>query len=168
MPDLYRTLWPALRLLRPETVHGLALKALKLGLVPKAGGESDDAILAVRLWNQDFTNPIGLAAGFDKEAAAISDALSLGFGFVEPGTVTPLPQPGNPKPRLFRLDEDDAAINRLGFNNGGIDAALPRATSAKRNGVLGINVGVPAYVLSASANTVTVNGAVGVCFAALR
>ena len=120
MLDLYRTLWPALRLLRPETAHTLALKALKLGLVSKAGGGNDDPVLAVRLWNQDFDNPIGLAAGFDKEAAAISDAFSLGFGFVEPGTVTPLPQPGNPKPRLFRLDEDDAAINRLGFNSGGL------------------------------------------------
>ena len=145
MPDLYRTLWPALRLLSPETGHTLAFKALKLGLVPTARGESDDPILAVRLWNRDFANPIGLAAGFDKEAAAISDAFGLGFGFVEPGTVTPLPQPGNPKPRLFRLDEDNAAINRLGFNSGGLaDFAGNLAAYRKTHeggGPVGANIG---------------------------
>ena len=113
MPDLYRTLWPALRLLSPEFAHRLAFKALKHGLVPPVGGERDDPVLAVHLWNHDFVNPIGLAAGFDEDAAAISGAFGLGFGFVEAGTVTPLPQPGNPKPRLFRLDQDAAAINRL-------------------------------------------------------
>ncbi len=144
MPDLYKTLWPVLRLLRPETAHGLAFKALKLGLVPAADGP-DDPILAVRLWDRDFANPIGLAAGFDEDAAAMSGAFRLGFGFVEAGTVTPLPQPGNPKPRLFRLDEDGAAINRLGFNSGGLAGFTGRmaAYRAKRagNGPVGANVG---------------------------
>ncbi len=145
MPDLYRTLWPALRLLRPETAHGLAFKALKHGLVPAAKGDRDDPVLAVRLWTHDFANPIGLAAGFDEDAAAISGAFGLGFGFVEAGTVTPLPQPGNPKPRLFRLDEDDAVINRLGFNSGGLAGFAGRmaAYRAERPGgrPVGANVG---------------------------
>ncbi len=144
MPDLYRTLWPALKRLSPEAAHRLAVKALKHGLVPGGGGD-DDAILAVRLWNLDFANPIGLAAGFDKDAEAMAGALRLGFGFVEAGTVTPLPQPGNPKPRLFRLDEDDAAINRLGFNSGGLARFAGRmaAYHARRSfaGPVGANVG---------------------------
>jgi dihydroorotate dehydrogenase len=88
-----------------------------------------------------FPNPVGLAAGVDKDGRAIDGFFGLGFGSVEIGTLTPLAQPGNPKPRIFRLPEDRAVINRLGFNNGGLDGALPRAQSAKRNGVLGINVG---------------------------
>ena len=88
-----------------------------------------------------FPNPVGLAAGVDKDGRAIDGFLGLGLGSVEIGTLTPLAQPGNPKPRIFRLPEDRAVINRLGFNNGGLDGALPRAQSAKRNGILGINVG---------------------------
>jgi dihydroorotate dehydrogenase len=89
----------------------------------------------------DFPNPVGLAAGVDKDARAIPGWFALGFGSVEVGTLTPLPQPGNPQPRLFRLTEDHAVINRMGFNNGGLTAALPRAMAAKRAGILGINVG---------------------------
>ncbi len=145
MLDLYHTLWPALRRLRPETAHNLAFRALKLGLVPTAKGGNDDPVLAVRLWGLDFDNPIGLAAGFDKEAAAIPEMFGLGFGFVEPGTVTPLPQPGNPKPRLFRLDEDNAAINRLGFNSGGLADFAGNLAKYRRKrtggGPVGANIG---------------------------
>ncbi len=145
MPDLYQMLWPALRLLPPETAHGLAFKALKHGLVPSADDESDDPVLAVRLWNHDFDNPLGLAAGFDQDAAAISGAFGLGFGFVEAGTVTPLPQPGNPKPRLYRLDEDNAAINWLGFNSGGLAGFAGRLATYRAGrsggGPVGANVG---------------------------
>ncbi len=142
MPDLYRTLWPALRLLSPETAHRLAVGALKHGVA--RSGERDDPVLAVRLWGLDFANPIGLAAGFDKEAEAIGGAHGLGFGFVEAGTVTPLPQPGNLKPRLFRLDEDMAAINRFGFNSGGLAGFTGRMAayrSRRRAGPVGANVG---------------------------
>ena len=145
MLDLYQTLWPALRLLQPETAHSFAFKILKLGLVPTAKGESDDPILTVRLWNHEFDNPIGLAAGFDKEASAIFDTFGLGFGFVEPGTVTPLPQSGNSKPRLFRLDEDNAAINRLGFNSGGLARFAGNIAAYRRShsggGPVGANIG---------------------------
>jgi len=145
MLDLYQTLWPALRLLKPETAHSFAFKVLKLGLVPTAKGESDDPILTVRLWNHEFHNPIGLAAGFDKEASAIFDTFGLGFGFVEPGTVTPLPQSGNPKPRLFRLDEDNAVINRLGFNSGGLPRFAGNIAAYRRShsggGPVGANIG---------------------------
>ena len=145
MLDLYQTLWPVLRLLQPETAHSFAFKVLKLGLVPTAKGESDDPILTVRLWNHEFDNPIGLASGFDKEASAIFETLDLGFGFVEPGTVTPLPQSGNPKPRLFRLDEDNAAINRLGFNSGGLARFAGNIAAYRRShscgGPVGANIG---------------------------
>ncbi|MGN6377010.1 MAG: quinone-dependent dihydroorotate dehydrogenase [Sphingomonas sp.] len=98
-------------------------------------------ILATRVAGIDFANPIGLAAGVDKDAEAIDGFFALGFGSVEVGTLTPRPQPGNPQPRLFRLIDDRAVINRMGFNNGGLDAALPRISRARRRGVLGVNVG---------------------------
>ena len=97
--------------------------------------------LATRVAGIDFANPVGLAAGVDKDARAVDGFFGLGFGSVEVGTLTPLPQPGNPRPRLFRLPEDRAVVNRMGFNNGGLDAALARLRSAKRRGTLGINVG---------------------------
>jgi dihydroorotate dehydrogenase len=131
---------PLLFALDPETAHGLTIKALKMGIIPPAA--ADDPILATTLAGLRLPNPIGLAAGFDKNAEVPDPLLRLGFGFVEAGTVTPLPQPGNPKPRMFRLTEDRAVINRLGFNNQGLDAFVRRLrTRAGRPGVVGANVG---------------------------
>ncbi len=103
----------------------------------------DDPILAIRRFGLDFTNPVGLAAGFDKNAEVTAAALELGFGFAEFGTVTPRPQPGNPKPRIFRLPDQQAVINRLGFNNAGLEAAAVRATALIRGkrGIVGGNIG---------------------------
>jgi dihydroorotate dehydrogenase len=97
--------------------------------------------LAQRLWGLDFANPVGLAAGYDKDARVPDAMLRLGFGFVEVGTVTPRPQPGNPKPRLFRLEQDQAIINRMGFNSGGLDAACERLSRRIRSGIVGVNLG---------------------------
>jgi dihydroorotate dehydrogenase len=134
----------ALFALDPETAHRATIAALRLwGSVgaPFAGNAVSDAS-RVRLAGIDFPNPVGLAAGLDKNAEAVAGLFGLGFGAVEVGTLTPRPQPGNPKPRLFRLAEDEAVINRMGFNNDGIDAALARITAIRtRAGVLGINVG---------------------------
>ena len=102
---------------------------------------SREPVLETRVAGLSFANPIGLAAGVDKDARAIAGFFALGFGAVEVGTLTPRPQPGNPRPRLFRLREDRAVINRMGFNNGGLAAALPRIAAARRSGVLGVNVG---------------------------
>ena len=132
-----------LRLLDPETAHRATLWALRRGLAPRAKAE-DDPSLAIRLWGRDFPNPLGLAAGFDKDAEAPGPLLALGFGFVEVGTLTPRPQPGNPRPRIFRLPEDGAVINRLGFNNRGAAAAraaLDRWRAAGGAGLVGVNVG---------------------------
>ncbi len=108
--------------LDPETAHDLAIKSLKFNPVPSKLFEvEDEQILNVKLLGKNFPNPIGLAAGFDKSAEAYNSLFKLGFGFVEVGTVTPLQQLGNPKPRIFRLEEDNALINRLGFNNDGIE-----------------------------------------------
>lgn len=128
-----------LRLLDPERAHGLAVWTLGHGFAPRSAG-ADDPALATRLWGLDFPNPLGLAAGFDKNAAAYRGALRLGFGFVEIGTVTPRPQPGNPKPRVFRLTEDGAVINRNGFNSLGLDVAAARL-AARGDGVVGANIG---------------------------
>ena len=106
---------PLLGLLEAETAHHLAIKALKLAPLPNR--IEDDALLAVRAFGLNFPNPIGMAAGFDKHAEVPDALLRVGFGFVEIGTVTPLPQPGNPRPRLFRLPPDEGVINRLGFNS---------------------------------------------------
>jgi len=142
-PAISSALMPLMRGLDAETAHGLALKGLALGL---AGSDSavDAPSLAIRAFGLDFANPIGLAAGFDKDAVAILPLLRLGFGFVEAGTVTPHPQAGNLRPRLFRLAEDAAVINRMGFNNAGLDAYLARLKALARPlpGVLGANVGV--------------------------
>ena len=118
---------PLMRRLDPETAHNSALRGLRWGL---AGTDRtpDDPILAVQAFGRTLRNPIGLAAGFDKNAVAVTALGRLGFGFVEAGTVTPRPQAGNPRPRLFRLPEDRAVINRMGFNNGGIDAFSPTCT----------------------------------------
>lgn len=133
---------PLLRQIDPETAHNLALWALRLGLVP-GDHQSDDPILATHAFGHDFVNPIGLAAGFDKNAVAIAPLMRLGFGFIETGTVTPRPQIGNPRPRVFRLTTDRAVINRLGFNNQGLTAYLPRLAARPQTSVLlGCNVGI--------------------------
>ncbi len=125
----------------PERAHRLAIGALRSGLVP-APRSIDDPRLAVSTLGLEFPNPVGMAAGFDKDAEVPDALLRMGFGFVEIGTITPKPQPGNPKPRMFRLPEDQAVINRLGFNNAGHEAALARlGRRAGRPGIVGVNVG---------------------------
>jgi dihydroorotate dehydrogenase len=142
IPGITSAVLPLLRRIDPETAHNLALWALRLGL---AGSERqrDDPLLGIDALGFNFTNPIGLAAGFDKNAVAIAPLMRLGFGFIEAGTVTPRPQSGNPHPRLFRLDSDRAVVNRLGFNNQGLPAYLSRVTARKRTTVaFGCNVGI--------------------------
>ena len=135
-----RLIRPFLHRLDPEDAHRLAIKGLKFAPLPPAA--ADDERLAVRVVGLNFPNPIGIAAGFDKHAEVPDALFRLGFGFVEAGTITPLPQPGNPRPRVFRLDADRGVINRLGFNSEGADAALRRlAARASSGGVVGINVG---------------------------
>ena len=131
-----------MRRLDPERAHDLALRALRFGLAGRAAAP-DDPALAVTVLGRRFSNPIGLAAGFDKGATAAHGLMRLGFGFVETGTVTPRPQPGNPRPRLFRLEEDGAVINRMGFNNAGLDAYLRELRAlADRPVPFGANVGI--------------------------
>ena len=131
---------PLLHALDAETAHGLTIAALKAMPPGQRGGE--DARLAVSAFGLRFPNPLGLAAGFDKNAEVPDAMLSLGFGFTEIGTVTPMPQAGNPRPRLFRLSEDRAVINRMGFNNEGHAAALRRLSArASRGGIVGVNIG---------------------------
>ncbi|MFL6815407.1 MAG: quinone-dependent dihydroorotate dehydrogenase [Bradyrhizobium sp.] len=131
---------PLLSLLEPENAHHLAIKALRLAPLPNRS--EDDALLAVRAFGLNFPNPVGMAAGFDKHAEVPDALLRLGFGFVEIGTVTPLPQLGNPRPRLFRLPSDEGVINRLGFNSEGADAVLRRlAARVGAGGIVGVNVG---------------------------
>jgi dihydroorotate dehydrogenase len=131
---------PFMGLLAPESAHRLAINGLKLAPLPPAAG--GDARLAVRAFGLNFPNPVGMAPGFDKHAEVPDALLRIGFGFVEIGTVTPLPQPGNPRPRLFRLNPDEAVINRLGFNSEGADAVLVRlAARANEGGIVGVNVG---------------------------
>jgi len=133
---------PLLRRMDAERAHDLALRALRLGLAGR-DATPDDPSLAVTVLGRRFANPIGLAAGFDKNATAVAGLARLGFGFVEAGTVTPRPQPGNPRPRLFRLEHDRAVINRMGFNNGGLEAYVSNlAANAKRSVPLGANVGI--------------------------
>ena len=128
--------------LDPETAHNLAIKSLKFNFVPNIlDDDKDNPLFKVGLFNKDLENPIGMAAGFDKNAEVYNSLFKLGFGFVEVGTVTPLKQYGNPKPRVFRLAEDEALINRLGFNNYGAMNVLERIKSNRQNGLLGINIG---------------------------
>ena len=129
----------SLRLLDPETAHRLSLRGLKAGLGPRDTGLGDPA-LSVRLAGMDLPNCIGLAAGYDKDAEVFNPMLAAGFGFVECGTVTPLAQPGNPEPRLFRLPRDRAVINRMGFNNAGLEPFAKRL-EGPRQGVVGANLG---------------------------
>lgn len=143
---MHRTLtfagFQLLRRLDPERAHDLSLRGIRLGLVGRAA-EANDAILQVSALGLTFRNPIGLAAGFDKNAVAVAGLARLGFGFVETGTVTPRPQRGNPRPRLFRLKEDGAIINRLGFNNLGLAPFLKQLGPKSRHAVpVGANVGI--------------------------
>ena len=137
---MFAALRPLLFVLDPEAAHNLTLAALKTGLVPAA--PADDPILRTALAGLGLPNPIGLAAGFDKDAEVPDAMLRLGFGFVECGSVCPRPQPGNPKPRLFRLVEDEAVINRFGFNSKGVEFAHTRLSARQgKPGVVGINLG---------------------------
>ena len=131
---------PLLRWLDAEDAHRLAIQGLKL--LPAIKPRPDDAKLAVRAFGLNFPNPVGMAAGFDKNAEVPDALLRLGFGFVEIGSVTPRPQSGNPRPRLFRLERDEAVVNRMGFNNDGAEIVLRRlAGRANQGGIVGVNVG---------------------------
>lgn len=130
----------ALHRFDPEVAHGLSIHALKLGLVPLAGPVTSPR-LATTLAGLALPNPVGLAAGFDKNAEALGPLSRAGFGFIEVGAATPRPQPGNPKPRLFRLTPDRAAINRFGFNNQGMEAIAARLALRPRDAVIGLNIG---------------------------
>lgn len=140
MPTAYDLIRPAIFRLDPENAHQLTIAALRL--MPRPRAPLADAALAVEVAGLRFPNPLGMAAGFDKDAEVADALLSLGFGFAEVGTITPLPQPGNPRPRLFRLTEDRAVINRFGFNSKGGEAAARRlALRAGRPGIVGVNIG---------------------------
>jgi dihydroorotate dehydrogenase len=130
---------PALLALDPEKAHELTLLSLEQGLYPRSG--QDDQRLEQSVWGLKFANPLGMAAGFDKNGRVIAPLFRMGFGFCEAGTVTPLPQSGNPKPRVFRLIKDRAVINRLGFNNEGHDALANRLLTRSHDGVLSVNIG---------------------------
>ncbi|MFT3972558.1 MAG: quinone-dependent dihydroorotate dehydrogenase [Amaricoccus sp.] len=131
---------PLLRRLDPETAHGLALRALGAGLGQRAPAGRYPR-LATSLAGMALANPLGLAAGFDKNATVVGPLVDAGFGFVEVGAATPLPQPGSPRPRLFRLAEDRAAINRFGFNNDGAEAIAARLARRPKRGIVGLNLG---------------------------
>ncbi|MBY6055689.1 quinone-dependent dihydroorotate dehydrogenase [Leisingera daeponensis] len=130
----------AMHRIDPEAAHGLSVKALTMGLAP-APGPVTSARLKTTLAGIDLPNPVGLAAGYDKNAEALAPLAKSGFGFIEVGAATPRPQPGNPKPRLFRLTEDKAAINRFGFNNEGMEAIGARLAQRPRDAVIGLNLG---------------------------
>lgn len=131
----------ALHRLQPETAHDLSLRALSCGLVPLVGMPVTSPRLRTRLAGIDLSNPVGLAAGYDKNARAIGALMNAGFGFIECGAVTPRPQPGNPKPRLFRLTNDEAIINRFGFNNDGATAIAARLSARRHSIPVGLNIG---------------------------
>jgi dihydroorotate dehydrogenase len=156
--NLYPLILPLLSPIDPETAHGLAIRALASGLgraCLTGGRDADDPILATRVWQLDFPNPVGLAAGFDKHAEVCDAVLDLGFGFTEAGTVTPKPQPGNPRPRLFRLTEDAGVINRFGFNSQGLEPFVARLAGRQRRGIVGANVGKNKTTEDPSADYIT-------------
>ena len=126
--------------LDPELAHNLAIKALKYNYIPNNKIPAN-SLIESEIFGKKISNPIGLAAGFDKDAEVYNSLYKLGFGFVEVGTITPLKQYGNPKPRVFRLEEDEALINRLGFNNSGANKVSSRIRSTPPNGLFGINIG---------------------------
>jgi len=140
--NFYRYAGPLLRMIDPETSHRLAITALKRGLLPAPKTVQADPMLKQELWGKTFVNPVGLAAGFDKNAEAVDSLAPWGFGFLEIGSVTPRPQPGNPRPRLFRLPAERAVINRMGFNNQGLSAVAGRLRARRGRGILGINLGM--------------------------
>jgi dihydroorotate dehydrogenase len=141
LSKIYALARPALFALEPEVAHEATLKALESGIYPR-GDCSDDAVLTQTVFNLKFPNPVGIAAGYDKDARVPDGVLGLGCGFAEIGTVTPKPQPGNPQPRVFRLIPDHGLINRLGFNNGGHAAALARLQARRHKvGIIGVNIG---------------------------
>src|SRR5579859_1791611 len=153
---LFNLARPILTFLDPERAHGLTIRALKLGVAGILPRQGDDAVLATTVWDIAFPNPVGLAAGFDKHAEVCDAALALGFGFVEAGTVTPRPQPGNSGQRLYRLDEDEAVINRFGFNSRGIAPfAANLARRRSRSGIVGANVGKNRDTVDGAADYVT-------------
>ena len=141
LPWLASAATPLLRGFDPETAHGLALRALGLGLAGTVA-RGDDPRLAVQAMGLGFANPIGLAAGFDKNAVVLAPLARLGFGFLEAGTVTPRAQAGNPRPRMFRLIEDRAVINRLGFNNAGLEAFVANLATMRAGVPVGANIGI--------------------------
>ncbi len=137
---LFRLARPLIHALDAETAHRLTVTALKAAPLPPA--PASDPLLAVQAFGLSFANPVGLAAGFDKHAEVPDQALRLGFGFVEVGGVTPLPQPGNPRPRVFRLEADAAVINRYGLNSEGVAAVRDRLAARRRSdGIVGVNIG---------------------------
>jgi|TARA_B110000914_G_C15443444_1_gene437269 dihydroorotate dehydrogenase len=139
---MFSLLKPYIFGLDPEVAHDLAIKSLKFNFVPKSFFQvEDEEILKTELFNKKLKNPIGLAAGFDKSAEVYNSLFKLGFGFIEVGTITPRRQVGNSKPRIFRLEKDKAMINRLGFNNDGMEIAIERLTKNQPEDFLGINVG---------------------------
>lgn len=140
MTFLERAALAAMHRMDPEAAHGLSIRALRTGLAPRPGPVST-ARLRTRLAGLDLPNPVGLAAGFDKNATAVAALMRAGFGFIEVGAATPRPQPGNPKPRLFRLTEDRAAINRFGFNNEGVDPIAARLARRPAGIPVGLNLG---------------------------
>ncbi|MDA9153189.1 quinone-dependent dihydroorotate dehydrogenase [Candidatus Pelagibacter sp.] len=139
---MFSKLRPLLFKVDPEKAHTLAIKSLKFNLIPNVFEQhKNDSIFQTKIFGKDLDNPIGMAAGFDKNAEVYNALFKLGFGFVEVGTITPLKQYGNPKPRVFRLVEDEALINRLGFNNHGAEIVKDRIRQNKKLGLLGINIG---------------------------
>jgi dihydroorotate dehydrogenase len=159
---LFKLVRPALFFLDPERAHGVTIGALKLGLAHVIPHQPDDPVLTTKVWNLPFPNPVGLAAGFDKHAEVCDAALALGFGFVEAGTVTPRPQPGNSGQRLYRLAEDEAVINRFGFNSRGIAPfAVNLARRRGRPGIVGANVGKNRDTADGAADYIAAIEAVG-------
>jgi dihydroorotate dehydrogenase len=139
--SLYRALWPLVSSLEPERAHQLTVRALQAGAGALWPKRANTPSLRISAAGMRFRNPIGLAAGFDKDGEVAGPLLRLGFGHVEVGTVTPLPQAGNPRPRLYRLNEDRAIINRMGFNNQGAAALASRLSRARPEGAIGISIG---------------------------
>ena len=139
---MFSKLRPLIFKIDPERAHSLAIQSLKFNLVSNVFDENkNDPIFKTKIFDKEIENPIGIAAGFDKNAEVYNPLFRLGFGFVEVGTITPLKQYGNTKPRVFRLVEDEALINRLGFNNHGAEVVLDRIKSNDKLGLLGVNIG---------------------------
>ena len=139
---MFSILKPYIFSLDPEVAHDLAIKSLKANFLPASlFTVKEEELLETNLFKKKIKNPIGLAAGFDKSAEVYNSLFKLGFGFVEVGTITPKRQLGNPKPRIFRLEKDEALINRLGFNNHGSEIVAQRISENKPKGILGMNIG---------------------------